>query len=537
MAANNLDISQLINDIDGLFNEPVNRKTLARWQRKASTTSNSSSPSQRHHAPSPRRFGRSQRKKSTPVSYSPSPRKIRSQRKNSTPVSYSPSPRKTSSPLRYARINTPSSRMKKSPLRKISPTDRFIPKRSSLDDDLILHNFSYKENSSPSDVQEGQVQFKQRLAQTLFNNDLNSNILSFKTKPPKMVEGNGLSLRVLYTQNKLAKQVKRVHRHISGTPERILDAPELLDDFYLNLVDWSVNNVLAVALGTSVYLWDACTGMIDLLYDTDVGYIASLSWMQNGSHLAVGMSNGDVQIWDAEQATQIRCMKGHLSRVGALAWNNHVLSSGSRDSMIFHHDVRQEKHHLWTSNGHQEEICGLQWSPDGSQLASGGNDNLCCIWNANSTIPLFTFKESAAGVKALAWCPWEKNVLATGGGTADMHIRFYNTHSGTMLNSINTESQVCSLTWGKHEKEILSSHGFSQNQLTLWKYPSMVKVTELNGHTSRVLHTSASPDGSTVCSAAADETLRFWKIWDVPAKKKRNNQFKTINSLLARSIR
>ncbi len=36
--------------------------------------------------------------------------------------------------------------------------------------------------------------------------------------------------------------------------------------------------------------------------------------------------------------------------------------------------------------------------------------------------------------------------------------------------------QVCALQWNTHEKEILSSHGFSQNQLCLWKYPSMVKV-------------------------------------------------------------
>ncbi len=37
-------------------------------------------------------------------------------------------------------------------------------------------------------------------------------------------------------------------------------------------------------------------------------------------------------------------------------------------------------------------------------------------------------------------------------------------------------TQVCSLQWSRHEREILSSHGFSKNQLCLWKYPSLVKV-------------------------------------------------------------
>lgn len=45
-------------------------------------------------------------------------------------------------------------------------------------------------------------------------------------------------------------------------PTQVLDAPALQDDFYLNLVDWSAQNVLAVGLGTCVYLWSACTSKV-----------------------------------------------------------------------------------------------------------------------------------------------------------------------------------------------------------------------------------------------------------------------------------
>ncbi|RIB22307.1 hypothetical protein C2G38_1007703 [Gigaspora rosea] len=37
-------------------------------------------------------------------------------------------------------------------------------------------------------------------------------------------------------------------RYISRTPYKVLDAPDLQDDFYLNLVDWSSTNVLGVGL-------------------------------------------------------------------------------------------------------------------------------------------------------------------------------------------------------------------------------------------------------------------------------------------------
>lgn len=48
----------------------------------------------------------------------------------------------------------------------------------------------------------------------------------------------------------------------------------------------------------------------------------------------------------------------------------------------------------------------------------------------------------SAAVKALAWCPYQSNLLATGGGTADRHIRFWNTHTCAMLSAIDTGSQV-----------------------------------------------------------------------------------------------
>lgn len=42
----------------------------------------------------------------------------------------------------------------------------------------------------------------------------------------------------------------------------------------------------------------------------------------------------------------------------------------------------------------------------------------------------------------------------------------------------------------------------------------MAKIAELTGHTARVLHMALSPDGTTVLSASADESLRFWKVFE-----------------------
>lgn len=73
---------------------------------------------------------------------------------------------------------------------------------------------------------------------------------------------------------------------------------------------------------------------------------------------------------------RLRVMDGHSARIGSLAWNSYIISSGSRDGTIIHHDVRQRDHKIATLNGHTQEVCGLKWSTDFKYLASGGNDNL-----------------------------------------------------------------------------------------------------------------------------------------------------------------
>lgn len=66
----------------------------------------------------------------------------------------------------------------------------------------------------------------------------------------------------------------------------------------------------------------------------------------------------------------------------------------------------------------------------------------------------------------------------------------------------------------------------------------MTKVAELTGHTARVLHLAMSPDGSTILSAGADETLRLWKCFTkTVTKSKDGEKVKNKPSALKQCIR
>ena len=107
-----------------------------------------------------------------------------------------------------------------------------------------------------------------------------------------------------------------------------------------------------------MYLWNANTGDIEQLMECseEDDYVTSVSWGADSKHVAVGTSSSAVQIWDANRVKQIRSLNGHAARVGALSWNNAILSSGGRDSIIINHDVRlgfcaDREHATWHKHG------------------------------------------------------------------------------------------------------------------------------------------------------------------------------------------
>lgn len=318
--------------------------------------------------------------------------------------------------------------------------------------------------------------------------------------------------------------IKKV-RKIPKIPFKVLDAPALQDDFYLNLLDWSESNLLSVGLSSCVYLWSAANGKVFKVCDLgNDDMVTSVSWSKKGSHLAVGTNLGEVHIWDINKVKKVRSLEGHTARVGTLAWGRNCMASGSRDKSILLRDIRTPRGFFRQLNHHKQEVCGLKWSYDDQMFCSGGNDNKLLIWTPKSTEPIFKSNKHKAAVKALAWSPHQHGLLASGGGTADRCIRFWNAHQGKMVNSVDTGSQVCNLLFSKNRNELVSTHGYTQNQIHVWDYADMSKVATLTGHTFRVLYLAMSPDGKTIVTGAGDETLRFWNI-DGDGKKKRGSIF------------
>ncbi|GJM85401.1 hypothetical protein PR202_ga01847 [Eleusine coracana subsp. coracana] len=174
------------------------------------------------------------------------------------------------------------------------------------------------------------------------------NIFKFKAEAPRSAK-RALFAGADKEDSLLATRGARP-RKIPRSPYKILDAPDMQDDFYRSLLDWSSHDVLAVGLGSCVYLWNANRDKVTMLCDLGAeDDVCSVGWVQDGGHLAVGTYEGQVQ--------------------------------------------------------------------------------------------------------------------------------------------------VCNLIWSKNVNELVSTHGDTRNQVSVWRYPTMSKVVTLTGHKNRVLHLTVSSDG------------------------------------------
>ena len=394
----------------------------------------------------------------------------------------------------------PSNREKaKSPGRD---TCRFLPPRETLNTGLASHRANFGLEKKSKD--ENQLRYQETIEKISKNSNIDNEelsrhldweenendeaksrenrIINFQAQAPRSdVTKKSNSIFSTCSSAKLQRRAK-VSRRIPTDCSKVLDAPELRSDYYNNPLDWSPSqNILAVALGPNIYLWNPETGdaeELDISSICDANqYVSCLRFIRGagGPTMAIGINSSDMYLFDIEKGKKLRKMSGHPDLVNAMDWREYILSASSNDGSIFHHDVRQREHHVGSFLKHTSSVPGLGWSTfGGSYLASGGNDNSCFVWDHRKIMektgvkPIQEFESHVACVKAVAWSPRAQHVLASGGGTADRTIKLWNVATGNEINSIETGSQVCSIVFSKNYRK------FKKRDRNFWFFVELI---------------------------------------------------------------
>ncbi|HKQ75246.1 MAG TPA: TIR domain-containing protein [Blastocatellia bacterium] len=201
-------------------------------------------------------------------------------------------------------------------------------------------------------------------------------------------------------------------------------------------------------------------------------------------------------------------LRGHTSFIGRIEWSpdGSYLASPSYDKTIRVWDARNGAC-IRNLQGHNDFVFSAAWSPDGQRLASASYDETIRLWEFCTGKHLQTLKGHTSMVASVAWSPDGRHLASSSGDTT---IRMWDAASGKHLQTLKGHTAgIFSVAWSLDGQRLVSAS--TDKTIRLWETASGKQLQVLEGHTQQINSVAWTPDGQCLASASADKTIRLWE--------------------------
>lgn len=305
------------------------------------------------------------------------------------------------------------------------------------------------------------------------------------------------------------------------TPTEELLVGDELGNVYYYAIEWMTKQQV------DIHGW---SGVMNLLAKITVHtqQICGLAWSADGEHFATGANDNLCCLFvvrdilappQAPQDLGLVARSPFQTLLGGFGLPNFIARSRTHSEIVG-----------ILANGTQETRNRVIPGQDGSIVLSDGSQK-------------HKWTHSAA-IKAIAFCPWQRGLIATGGGSNDRAIHFYHIFSGACLATINVHAQVTSLIWSTTRREIVATFGYAQPdhpyRVAVFSWPECKQVVAIPwANDMRALYAIAYPGGpgetstntsmgqtwysrtkeeGCIVVACSDESVKFHEVWSGVSK-------------------
>jgi serine/threonine protein kinase len=278
--------------------------------------------------------------------------------------------------------------------------------------------------------------------------------------------------------------------------------------------------------------------------------IHSLAFDTQAETFAVGCSDGQVYLWDAQSVLMLRSQVGHRQAVTAVAYSpdGRWLASGSWDGTIRLWSLENLDAEPMICQDATNPITDIAWSPDSTLLASGGRDRTVKLWRVDNSQLLQTFSEHQAEIRSVTmsddgnylasadangqvklWQLSNREFLRTLSGhngaisaiafvpqplrlisaSWDMSLSIRNPDTGGILRTLRGHLLPISAI-AVHADSHLLATGSQDKTVSLWNYDTGEKMAGLD-HEDGIVALAFSTDGKALAVATHSGTIRLWR--------------------------
>jgi len=191
-----------------------------------------------------------------------------------------------------------------------------------------------------------------------------------------------------------------------------------------------------------------------------------LALAPNQRQLAIGRTNGTVELWDLTTRTRTAAWPAHTGDVTAFAF-----------------------------------------SPDSQRLATGGADHTATIWRLSDQRRLVSVPTGSQSVSCVAFSP-DGRWLATSGSSTP---RLWDAATGEKAAELDGHRNAIWTIAFSPDGKLLASASLD-NEVRLWEVPSGKLHGVLKGHVQGASSLAFSPDGKTLATGAHDRRVKLWHV-------------------------